>query len=42
MERLPIVDSRLISTIDVPLIWKVREIIFLPGKTHKGAVRGDR
>jgi hypothetical protein len=27
-------------TINVPLIWKVREIIFLVGKTHNGTVRG--
>jgi hypothetical protein len=27
-------------TINVPLIWKVREIIFLAGKTHNGTVRG--
>jgi hypothetical protein len=28
-------------TLNVPLIWKVREIIFfLAGKTHNGTVRG--
>jgi hypothetical protein len=28
-------------TINVPLIWKVREIIFfLAGKTHNGTVQG--
>jgi hypothetical protein len=27
-------------TINVPLIWKVREIILLAGKTHNGTVQG--
>ncbi len=31
---------RSVITINVPLIWKVREIIFfLAGKTHNGTVR---
>ncbi len=33
--------NRITITINVPLIRKVREIIFiLAGKTHKGTVRG--